>query len=103
MAEKKPPLKKNTIRQQKYDASNCVRVNMKLNRTTDAAVLTMLSLVPSMSGYIRGLILEDIQNNHPEILNVERFTQGEKMAVNHPTPKQQETLIRKKKIVKENL
>ena len=101
MTEKKPPLK-STISQQKYDASNCVRVNMKLNRTTDAAVLTMLSSVPSMSGYIRSLILEDIRLHHPEMLQVERFAQGEKMAVNHPTPKQQETLIRKKKIVKEN-
>ena len=98
MTQKQP--KKSTVSQAKYDADNCVRVTMKLNRTTDAAALTMLASVPSMSGYIRGLILEDIRKNHPEMLTVERFSSGEKMSVQHPIPKPQETLIRKKKISK---
>lgn len=99
MSQKQP--KKSTVSQAKYDADNAVRVTMKLNRGTDAAILTMLASVPSMSGYIRGLILEDIRKNHPEMLKVERFTKGEKMSLNHPTPKLHETLIRRKKISKE--
>lgn len=98
MTTKQP--KKSTISQAKYDADNCVRVTMKLNRNTDAAVLTMLASVPSMSGYIRGLILEDIQKNHPEMLKAERFSKGEKMSLQHPTPKPHETLIRQKKTSK---
>ena len=99
MTTKQP--KRSTVAQTKYDTDNCVRVTMKLNRGTDAAILTMLASVPSMSGYIRGLILEDIRKNHPEMLKVERFTNGEKMSLNHPTPKPHETLIRRKKISKE--
>ena len=94
--EKKSPLK-SSLRQQRYDSENCVRVTMKLNRRTDAAILSMLSKVPSMSGYIRSLILADIEKNHPDYLMADRFAQGDKMSMGHPTPRQEDTLIVPKK------
>lgn len=94
--EKKSPLK-STVAQQKYDSTNCVRVTMKLNRRTDAAILSLLSEVPSMSGYIRSLILSDIEKNHPEHLRADHFSQGDKMAMGHPTPRLGDTLIIPKK------
>lgn len=88
--------KSSTLRQTKYDIANSVRVTMKLNRTTDAAILSMLSEVPSMSGYIRSLILADIKENHPEHLRADRFDQGDKMSMGHPTPGPEDTLILQK-------
>lgn len=85
--------KGSTLRQAKYDVANSVRVTMKLNRRTDAAILSMLAEVPSMSGYIRSLILADIERNHPEHLQADRFDRGDKMSMGHPTPRPEDTLI----------
>ena len=63
--------KKATIRQARYDAANTVRVTMKLNRRIDAPILARLKAAPSMSGYLRQLILEDIRRNAPQLLNSE--------------------------------
>lgn len=86
--------KKATERQYKYDARNCVRINMKLNVTTDAAILTKLSSVPSMSGYIRSVILEDIRRNDPELLKVTRFEKNpDNLNLGKMTPRPLDTFI----------
>lgn len=46
--------------QERYDANNCVRVGLKLNRKTDADVLAKLDQVDSKQGYIKQLIRNDI-------------------------------------------
>ena len=60
--------KKSSISKAKYDAAYSVRVTIKLNRRTDAPLLARLENVPSMSGYIRSLILKDIRQNAPNLL-----------------------------------
>jgi hypothetical protein len=45
----------------KYDQENTVRINLKLNRNTDAEIIEKLRAVPSMQGYIRKLIKNDIE------------------------------------------
>ena len=65
--------KKSSIAKAKYDAANSVRVTVKLNRRTDAPILARLETVPSMSGYIRSLILSDIRNNAPAFLEAEPY------------------------------
>ena len=47
--------------QAKYDAENTRQVHLKLNRRTDEDVLKKLDSVPSMQGYIKGLIRADIE------------------------------------------
>ena len=87
-------IKKATERQYKYDAQNCVRVSMKLNVTTDAAILTKLSRVPSMSGYIRSVILEDIRRNDPDLLAVKRFAKdADSVSLGRISPAPEDTLI----------
>ena len=87
-------IKKATERQYKYDAQNCVRINMKLNVTTDAAILTKLSRVPSMSGYIRSVILEDIRRNDPDLLSVKRFVKdADSVSLGRISPAPEDTLI----------
>ena len=68
--------KKSSIAKAKYDAANSVRVTIKLNRRTDAPLLARLETVPSMSGYIRSLILTDIRKNAPEFLYVDPYEQA---------------------------
>ena len=65
--------KKETLYKAKYDGANSVRVTVKLNRRTDAPLLARLETVPSMSGYIRSLILADIRKNAPEFLAAEPY------------------------------
>ena len=65
--------KKETLYKAKYDSANSVRVTVKLNRRTDAPLLARLETVPSMSGYIRSLILADIRQNAPEFLSVDPY------------------------------
>lgn len=65
--------KKETLWKAKYDAANSVRVTVKLNRKTDAPLLARLENVPSMSGYIRSLILADIRQNAPELLATDPY------------------------------
>lgn len=68
--------KKSSISKAKYDAVNSVRVTIKLNRRTDAPILARLDTVPSMSGYIRSLILADIRQNAPAFLSVDPYKQA---------------------------
>lgn len=65
--------KKSSISKAKYDAVNCIRVTVKLNRRTDASIIARLDTVPSMSGYIRSLILADIRQNAPAFLSVDAY------------------------------
>ena len=76
MTQKKTPTKA-SLRQQKYDRNHCVHIGIKFNVETDAAVLTRLSMEPSMAGYIRKLIVKDIIRNNPELLTVTRFEKPE--------------------------
>ena len=46
--------------QERYDAANTVRVQMKLNRRTDADILARLESIENKQGYIKMLIREDI-------------------------------------------
>lgn len=62
---------KETLRHAKYDAANTVRIALKLNRRTDAPILTRLQAAPSMSGYIRQLIMDDIRRNAPDLLDAD--------------------------------
>lgn len=47
--------------QAKYDSKNCKLYTMKLNKQTDKDIITRLSAVPSMQGYIKQLIRADIK------------------------------------------
>lgn len=84
--------KKSTIRQAKYDAANAVRVTMKLNRRIDAPILARLQAAPSMSGYIRQLILEDIRKNAPHLLDAEPLEKSKDgtQSLHKPNPKKGE-------------
>lgn len=44
----------------KYDANNTLQVKMKLNKTTDADIITKLESVKNKQGYIKELIRRDI-------------------------------------------
>lgn len=84
--------KQETITKARFDAANTVRIAMKLNRRTDAPILARLQGMPSMSGYIRQLILEDIRKNAPDILNTEPFPKSEtgQQSLGKATPKKGE-------------
>ena len=45
---------------EKYDRENTIRISLKLNKTTDAERLKKLDSVASKQGYIKELILADI-------------------------------------------
>lgn len=49
--------------QEKYDRNNTRRYQLKLNLKTDSEIITKLSQVPSMQGYIKSLILADIRQS----------------------------------------
>lgn len=48
---------------EKYDRANTIRISLKLNRTTDAEILAKLDSVESKQGYIKALILADINKD----------------------------------------
>lgn len=52
----KPLWKAQYEAQKKYDATNCIRMNIKLNKTTDADVLKALDEAPSKQGLIKDAI-----------------------------------------------
>lgn len=80
-------IKNATKRQAKYDAEHCVRISMKLNIVTDAPILSKLSSEPSMSRYIRGLVMADISTNDPKHLNVKVYQKpSKKMSLGHKIP-----------------
>ena len=45
----------------KWDAANTRQIKLKLNRRTDADILSKLDSVENTQGYIKGLIREDIK------------------------------------------
>lgn len=56
---------KATIRQTRYDSTHCRTYALKLNYGTDADIIDKLSAVPSMQGYIKQLIRNDIKGSVP--------------------------------------
>lgn len=52
--------KKSTISHARYDAANCRTYGLKLNLKTDADIIEKLASVPSMQGYIKQLIRDDL-------------------------------------------
>lgn len=69
--------KKNTIAQEKYDRSHCIRISIKLNTKTDAPILALLEKTPSMSGLIRRLLTEYISTEYPELLDVQIYNKSD--------------------------
>lgn len=51
-------------RQARYDAANAVRINIKLNRKTDADILAALEAAESKNGLIRQAIREYIRKGN---------------------------------------
>lgn len=47
----------------KYDAANTIQFKIKLNKTTDADIIKHLQAQSNKQGYIKNLILQDIQKN----------------------------------------
>ena len=45
----------------KYNKEKTISVQLRLNKTTDADIITKLATVPSKMGYIKELIRKDIQ------------------------------------------
>lgn len=68
-------VKKATINQYKYDSSHCRFFRMKLNLSLDADIIEKLSSVPSMQGYIKKLIRDDIARTKsaPDTRNEQPF------------------------------
>jgi len=58
--------KKSTINQAKYDSVNCKNYHLKLVYKTDKDIIEKLSSVPSMQGYIKNLIRNDIRKENRE-------------------------------------
>lgn len=47
--------------QARYDKTHCRTYGLKLNQETDKDIIEKLSSVPSMQGYIKQLIRQDIR------------------------------------------
>ena len=56
---------KHTIAQAKYDKENRKVYGFRLHKTLDADVIEKLASVPSMQGYIKQLIRDDIARTRP--------------------------------------
>lgn len=52
-----------TLAKDRYDKENTRPLKLKLNLKLDADILAKLETVPSMQGYIKRLIREDIARN----------------------------------------
>lgn len=93
MSEKNS-VKKSTITQQKYDAKNAIHIGIKLNIVTDAPILAKLHQVPSMAGYIRSVLMEDVRKNNPELMKISRFEkERDGISFGRVPPNPSETLI----------
>ena len=93
MTEKKQ-VKKSTITKQKYDNKNSIHIGIKLHVVTDAPILAKLHQVPSMAGYIRSVLLDDIQRNDPELMKITRFEkEKESISFGRTPPNPAETYI----------
>ena len=92
MSEKN--LKKHTVIQNKYDSQNSIRISLNLNTKTDAPILAKLHQVPSMSGYIRSVLFEDIRQNNPELMKITRFEKSsDSVSFGRPSPNPSDTFI----------
>lgn len=56
---------KHTIAQKKYDEVHRKYYGFRLHRTLDADIIEKLASVPSMQGYIKQLIREDLARTRP--------------------------------------
>ena len=52
--------------QERYDAQNTKRYNIKLSRKTDADIIEYLDRVPSMQGAIKAALREQMKKGAPE-------------------------------------
>lgn len=57
--------KNKTINQYKYDSVHCRVFRMKLNLSIDADIIEKLTSVPSIQGYLKQLVRDDIKRNSP--------------------------------------
>lgn len=62
--EKKKPSDAQKRASAKYDAANTVQFKMKLNKTSDADILSHLETVGNKQGYIKELIRDDIKSGN---------------------------------------
>ena len=58
--------KKSSLRQARYDSTHCRTYSLKLNLVNDDDVIKKLDSVPSMQGYIKQVIREDIARTQNE-------------------------------------
>ena len=61
---------KHTISQMKYDKQNRRVYGLRLHNDIDRDIIDKLASVPSMQGYIKQLIRDDIQRNKPHLYKV---------------------------------
>jgi hypothetical protein len=60
--QKKPIWYENKIkRNAEYNKNNTVRLEIKINKNTEAEILQHLEQIPNKSGYIKNLIIFDMQ------------------------------------------
>lgn len=48
--------------QERYDKANTIQIKLKLNKKTDADIISKLDSEPNKQGYIKELIRADIRN-----------------------------------------
>ena len=85
---------KASITKAKYDKQNSVFIGVKLHVVTDAPILARLSQVPSMAGYIRSVLFDDVRRNHPELMKIERFEkEQDSISLGRVSPPPEETYI----------
>lgn len=58
--------KKQAAYKLQYEKDNTKRVNLKFNKVHDEDILSHLSFVDNVNGYIKKLIREDMAKNAPE-------------------------------------
>lgn len=63
---------KRSIRDARYNAKASSRYSLKLNRATDADLIAKLDSVPSVNGYIRQLIRENIERERRETISPDK-------------------------------
>lgn len=68
--------KNSTVIQTRYDATHCKNYHIKLHLTLDADIIEKLASVPSMQGYIKQLIREDIARSIPVGEKIARVTKA---------------------------
>lgn len=88
--------KKSTINQYKYDSTHCKNYHIKLNTTIDSDIIQKLSSVPSMQGYIKQLIRNDLVTNSVPVslsdATIETLTE-ESSRIGIPVPELISTIV----------